>query len=203
MGQREILLTISKLLTELQIPYLLTGGFAASYYGYPRATHDIDFVLEIEMAQYPKLEKALRQLPNSFLVDWEEVKKGIKQHLHFNVLHVDSGIKVDFWSVKKSDFNVSRFKRKKKAAIFNEKIWLVSPEDLILIKLKWCKEVRSERHMRDCVGIIKIQEEKLDNRYLLHWAKKLGVENLYKEVSSPDSNYFKKSFIFSLPVRLY
>ncbi len=31
-----------KLLNSHKVEYLLTGGFAVSYYGYPRATNDID-----------------------------------------------------------------------------------------------------------------------------------------------------------------
>lgn len=186
MGQREILLLISKLLAELQISYLLTGGFAASYYGYPRATHDIDFVLEIKMAEYSKLKKALRQLPKSFLIDWEEVREGIKRYTHFNIVDAGSGIKIDFWPVDKSGFNKSRFKRKKEAIIFDKHIWLISPEDLILIKLLWCKDVKSEKHMLDCAGIIKVQGNRLDRKYLISIAKKLGLTDLLNKVNEMD-----------------
>ena len=46
-GQRDILITFAKLFRRFNVPYLLTGSFAVSSYGYPRATHDIDFVLEV------------------------------------------------------------------------------------------------------------------------------------------------------------
>ena len=50
-GQRDILIKIVELLEEYGISYLLTGSFAVSYYGFPRATHDIDFVIEIHRAE--------------------------------------------------------------------------------------------------------------------------------------------------------
>jgi len=51
-----------------------------------------------------------------------------------------------------------------------------------LKKLSLCKEVWSERHFRDCVGMWKVQKGKLDEKYLFAQAKKLGIEKLLKEV---------------------
>lgn len=186
MGQREILLLISKLLTDLKIPYLLTGSFATSYYGFPRATHDIDFVIEIETQNYPKLKDALIKLEKDFIIDMAEVQEGIKRHSHFEILHVDSGTKVDFWPLTKNKFNESRMKRRRELIIFKKKVWTISPEDLILTKLLWSKEVRSDRHMRDCVGIWKVQGDKLDRKYLKRWAARLKIENLFKEITQTE-----------------
>lgn len=186
MGQREILLLISKLLTDLKIPYLLTGSFASSYFGFPRATHDIDFVIEVSFKDFSRLEKTLKKLEDEFIIDLAYVKENIGNETHFDIYHAESGIKVDFWPIKKSEFNTSRLRRKREEIIFGEKIWVISPEDLILTKLLWCREVRSEKHMRDCAGIIKIQGDKLDQKYLSNWAKKLGIGDLYKEATNMD-----------------
>lgn len=189
MGQRDILLLISKLLADLKIPYLLTGSFASSYYGFPRATHDIDFVMEIEIENYPKMKNAFGKLEKDFLIDLIEMQESIKKHFQFSILHVESQIKVDFWPMKKNEFNTSRLKRKREEIIFNHKVWMISPEDLILTKLLLCKEIRSERHLRDCIGIIKVQAGILDRKFLAFWAKKLGVNDLYKEISAKNANY--------------
>lgn len=182
MGQREILLLISKLLAELKIPYVLTGSFASSYYGIPRATHDIDFAVEIESKDYPKLEDALKKLDKIFLIDFDQVRASIKRSVPFEILHTDSMTKVDFWPLAKNEFNKSRMKRRKELVIFKNKVLTISPEDLILTKLLWCKDIRSDRHMRDCVGIWKVQGDKLDKNYLKTWAAKLKIEKLLKEI---------------------
>jgi hypothetical protein len=36
-----------QLLNDQQVEYLLVGGYAVAYYGYPRATGDIDFWLRL------------------------------------------------------------------------------------------------------------------------------------------------------------
>ncbi len=182
MGQREILLTVSKLLKENKISYFLSGGFASAFYGFPRSTHDVDFILEIDMEEFSKLKKVLEKLNEFFLIDWDQAKKAIEKHTHFNIIDRDSLLKVDFWPIIKNEFNISRFKRKREEIFDRQKIWMISPEDLILIKLLWCRDVKSDRHMRDCVGILKVQKGKLDNRYLLNWAKKLKVLKLWEEV---------------------
>lgn len=71
---------------------------------------------------------------------------------------------------------------KKTIVLSGMKISLISAEDLILTKLLWCKEIRSERHIRDCIGIYKLQRYKLDEKYILHWAKKMKIQGLWEEI---------------------
>jgi predicted nucleotidyltransferase len=54
--------------------------------------------------------------------------------------------------------------------ILGYKVYFVSPEDLILVKLKWHKTSSSERQLEDVESVIKIQK-KLDWKYLEKWAK--------------------------------
>ena len=69
LGQRDILLTVTKNLNTYHISYLLTGSFAVSYYGIPRATHDIDFVIEIDKENLDKLNMCLKKLSKEYLFD--------------------------------------------------------------------------------------------------------------------------------------
>ncbi len=62
------------------------------------------------------------------------------------------------------------------------RISLIAPEDLILTKLLWCKELRSERHMQDCIGIWQVQKGKLDEVYLRRRAGELFVTQLFDEI---------------------
>jgi hypothetical protein len=57
---------------------------------------------------------------------------------------------------------------------------VVSPEDLVLLKLRWFKETEctSERQWSDVLGVLGVQGEALDFAYLTEWAKKLGLEDL-------------------------
>jgi len=186
MGQREILCNIVSLLNNNHIPYLLTGSFAVSYYGIPRATHDIDFLIEININNYFHLKKAIDSLDKSYLVDIQQMEEAIKKSSQFNILNLDSGIKIDFWLAEENNFEVSKIKRGITVALFQQKINLISPEDLILTKLLWCKKIRSDRHIRDCIGIWKIQGENLDKKYLKIWVKRLNIEKYFQEMQKID-----------------
>lgn len=49
-------------------------------------------------------------------------------------------------------------------------------------KLSWCKEVWSDRHFTDCVGIWQIQKGKLDEKYIASRAKALSLTELIQKV---------------------
>ena len=189
-GQRDILIRIAGLLKEYEIPYLLTGSFAVSYYGFPRATHDIDFVIEIHLPEKKKMLQLLQRLGRGFDYDEHMAVRAIEGFSHFDVVHGDSGVKIDFWVRKPNEFERNKFKRSRIMKIGKKNITAVSAEDLVLTKLVWCKEIRSERHLRDCAGIISTQQEELDWTYLNRWAKTLGVGELLAEAKASEySNY--------------
>lgn len=185
-GQREILINIVELMEEYKISYLLTGSFAVSYYGFPRATHDIDFVVEIHRGEKRKILVLLKRLGRGFDYDEKLVVRAIENFGQFDVFHFDSAVKIDFWIRKQDELERNKFKRSRVIKIGSKSISAVSAEDLILTKLVWCREVRSDRHLRDCVGIIKTQQKELDWKYLNFWAKKLEVTGFLAEVKESD-----------------
>jgi len=182
MGQRDILLDIAKTLAVCDVPYLLTGSFAVAYYGYPRATHDIDFIIEVADPDRSHVPAAIKILGNAYISDSEHIHNHLAAGREFNLYHKDEGIKVDFWVVKANEF-AQKYLRKHTIKLNNYRIPLISPEDLLLTKLLWCKEIMSERHFRDCVGIWKVQGNKLDKNYIEAHVSKLDLNDLIRLVS--------------------
>jgi hypothetical protein len=62
-------------------------------------------------------------------------------------------------------------------------MWMISPEDLVLSKLVWAKDSRSELQFRDVRSIMALQPN-LDWRYLDRWAIRLTVAGLLQELRS-------------------
>jgi predicted nucleotidyltransferase len=60
-----------KLLNIHRVDYLLIGGYAVGYYGYPRATADMDIWIDMS----PKNAEKLVQVLKEFGFDVEELKK--------------------------------------------------------------------------------------------------------------------------------
>src|ERR1700733_10529644 len=91
--ESQVLKLVCGRLDSANIPYMLTGSFAANFYAIPRMTRDIDFVLEIYKFDISRLYKAFQ---NDFYIDKDSIIQAIEQQGMFNIIHNDSIIKIDF-----------------------------------------------------------------------------------------------------------
>ncbi len=183
-GQEELLKEITALLYKAQIPYMITGSVGVIYYGRPRASHDIDFVVEAHEQDIDRIQKAFLSLPHKeFIVDTYWMEEAIHKKLQFNVLHLPTMLKLDFWLLKDEQFDQERFKRRKHIRVFGQEMTFASPEDTILIKLLWYKESDIEKHLIDAAFVYQIQKKSLDQIYLEEWAKKHKTTSLLEEIA--------------------
>jgi len=178
MIQEDLLIKVIDRLNQLEISYMMTGGIAVIFFGKPRLTHDFDIVAEIDAKQIPELVHAFE---NEFYVSQEAIKTALNNRSMFNVIHFDSGIKVDFWLLKDDEFDRKRFERKQKHVYAGRDIFFSSPEDIILKKILWFKESEIQKHLDDAFDVLEIQTN-LDMDYLKEWAEKLSVQTLLDEL---------------------
>ena len=99
----------------------------------------------------------------------------------FNVFHVEAVSKVDFIVRKDAEYRIQEFDRRRIVEVDGHPIWIVSAEDLVLSKLAWAKDSRSELQLRD-VGSIIASQPALDWEYMEKWPPSLGVTDLLHEV---------------------
>lgn len=169
-----ILVKVAAVLRNLKIPYAVTGGVAVTIWGRARYTADIDIVVDIASEKLKQLIYALSKIDKNVYLDIKS-DTPIEERKSFNLIHSQSGVKVDFVIRKDDEFSRIELKRAIKKDFHSQKIYFISPEDLILIKLKWHKESESTRHLEDAESILKISGDKIDMKYLKLWAKKIGV----------------------------
>ncbi len=181
----KLLIRVAPVLDELKIGYFVTGGFAISVWGRPRATFDVDIVIQLVEPKVVPLAKALRRISEAGYVDEDAAREAIERMGEFNFIDPETGVKVDFWIMKKTPAGRSEFERRIARKIDGQKIYFISPEDLILNKLLWYRESKSSRHLEDAESVLKISGEKLDRRYLNQWAKKLGVTDILAKLLKP------------------
>lgn len=174
--QTLLLKRIAVFLKMRQIPYMITGAWSAIFYGRPRASHDIDFVVEVSEKDIRGVLKSLKRLPEEFLVQSESVKEAVKHKSMFNIIHLPTVLKLDFWILTNSEFDRSRFKRRKKVRILDRYMEMATAEDTILQKLLWYKMGEIEKHLVDAAFVYKIQAKNLDKKYLDFWVNKLGLK---------------------------
>lgn len=180
---QNLLKKIANKLEKFNIDYCVTGGYAVSLWGRPRSTFDIDVVVQLEAEKIIPLVKHLRLLSKAGYIEEATAKEAVERGGEFNYIHSESGIKVDFWVIKKNDkIGMSELKRKIKKNIDGQKIYFISPEDLILSKLRWFKETESTRHLEDAKSIIKISKNKIDINYLKAEAGKQDTIDIFNKI---------------------
>ena len=55
MNERELLVDCLRRLNRVGVIYYLTGSMASNYWGVPRTTHDLDFVVQLPMPAVPRI----------------------------------------------------------------------------------------------------------------------------------------------------
>jgi hypothetical protein len=136
----EVLKIISERLEAGRIPFMLTGSFALGYYGKPRMTRDLDFVVALLERHVERLVEAFSP---DFYIDADEVRSAIKTQRMFNLMHLSSGVKVDLIVRRDSEYRQLEFGRRKPVALAGVTTWITSREDLILSKLVWAPDANS------------------------------------------------------------
>lgn len=160
---------------------MVSGSVASSLQGEPRSTHDIDLVVDIKRVAASKLVKAFP--PPDFYLDEKSIVDAINNQGMFNLIDMNAGDKVDFWILTDDPFDRSRFARKYVEEVMGMQIMVSSPEDTILIKLRWAKlSGGSEKQFTDALRVYEVQFERLDRDYLHRWAKKLEVEPMLQRL---------------------
>ncbi len=164
-------------LESIKINYMLTGSLAMMHYGVPRMTRDLDVVIEIN--DVDDVDKMVAAFSGYYYIDREMIKQSLKTQTMFNIVHNESVIKVDFIVKKRDRYRELEFSRRKRIEIDGIKVDVVSKEDLILSKLVWIKDIRSELQVNDVKNLCK---SNYDSNYIEHWAERLSVKQLFDEV---------------------
>ena len=107
-SHRDVLYLLD-LLNNRNIPYMVSGSVASMYYGEPRLTHDIDLVVDIGLDQALSLVDLLGK---QFYISEEGIKDALMHQSMFNIIHNETGLKIDFWILTDSEYDRSRFKRR-------------------------------------------------------------------------------------------
>ena len=171
-------LLLSKL-DKSGIPYMITGSFASNIHGIPRATQDADIVIEV---QRRTLERFLESLGSAFYRSSEAAMDALARQQMFNIVHLETGFKVDLIICKSRPFSRMEFSRRRPAFYLGADRWFATAEDTILAKLEWSRIGSSERQFNDALNVAKLQRDNLDRAYLEKWARELGVMDLLERL---------------------
>jgi len=170
--QEEFLAAVVGFLDQAGIPFMVAGSFSSSYHGQPRATHDVDLVIDPSLEQ---LDRLLTLIGERFYVSAESAREALQRRSMFNLIDFDEGWKADLIIRKDRPFSREEFQRRQSGTLLGRSLPIASAEDVILSKLEWDKITPSERHLPDALHVALVQWPRLDKEYLRKWAPHLGV----------------------------
>ncbi len=168
----EFLVDVLHQLNLIGVDYMLTGSMASNFWGIPRTTHDLDFVILLKPDQVDPFVARFKQ---GFFIQPQSVRSVFRPPYQFNVIDEQSALKADFWQLRETEFEQEMFRRRLAVELFGTPAWIATAEDVLLHKLYWNRLTPSERQLYDAAGVFTVQAEALDLEYLKCWAEKLRV----------------------------
>jgi hypothetical protein len=149
----QIFRKLQRALESAGIPYMITGSFASSAFGEPRASKDIDIVIAPNREQLIEL---LRHFPTEqYQAEEEEALEAFAHQSMFYIIDYSTGWRVDLILKKTRPFSNEEFSRR--------------------AELEWAKLGESQRQLEDAAGIIRVQSANLDTSYVERWVRELGL----------------------------
>ena len=173
------LLPLIEALEEFGVSYHIGGSVASSIYGIPRLTIDIDIISNLHQEHVRPL---VTRLQEDYYIDEDMIRDAIRHRSSFNIIHLDTMLKVDVYIPKLRPFDQEELHRVQQEVLLEgaRPFYVASPEGTVLYKLEWYKmggEV-SDRQWNDILGVLKVQGTHLDMAYLQRWAAVLQVSDL-------------------------
>lgn len=171
--EHELLVDCVERLNRLGQPYMVVGSMASNFWGIPRSTHDLDFVIVLEPWD---IDPLVSEFESEYFLQKESIKSAFNPPYQFNALDEQSALKVDFWMLRDEPFEQAAFERRVNVPLLGVNAWMTTPEDVILHKFTWHRISPSDRQLFDAAGVYAVQKGKLDEQYMRSWAERLSVE---------------------------
>jgi hypothetical protein len=137
-------------LERLGFDYCITGSVAASVYGEPRLTADIDVVLLLRRQDVSALRTAFPET-EYYVPPEETIHAAIEgsSRSMFNLIHHSSQFKADIYLAAGDPLHAWALRHRRRIDLGGAGAWIAPPEYVILRKLEFLREGGSDKHVRD------------------------------------------------------
>jgi len=158
---------------------------AGIYFSEPRLTIDVDIPIFLGQRDLPILS-ALFAEPDFYCPPPEilSVEADRECRGHFNIIHIPTGLKADFYPAKFDDTFTWTWQNKVLVESDSGPVYLAPPEYVILWKLIFYKEGKSQKHLRDISRILSMQPDLAHEKFLLAGIRERGLKTGWDEARS-------------------
>ena len=187
MPEDDLFLLFVRPLNRSGIRYMIGGSVAAIFYGEPRMTNDVDFVVSLNFEDVKQLAAVF---PDSdfYVPPPETISEEIRRERgHFNVIHDKTGFNADFYPAGRDKLNAWGLQQRKEIQYKGERLILAPAEYVIARKLEYFREGGSQKHLRDIRSILAVSREHIDFAQIREWILQLDLEAQWQQVESEAS----------------
>lgn len=167
-------------LERLGFPYCITGSVAASIFGEPRLTADIDIVLLLRVGDIAALRAAFPAA--EYYVPPEEtlrIELSRSSRGTFNLIHHASQFKADIYLAARDSLHAWALENRRRIRLDRGEAWVAPPEYVILRKLEYFREGGSDKHLRDIRFILAATA--VDRSFIGNEAARLGLTSQWRQ----------------------
>jgi len=179
----QLALRVIRILEDLGAPAWLGGSLASSMFGIPRATQDADIVADLRTDMVPRF---VEKLGADFYADSQRITEGVARRSSFNLIHLPTMFKVDVFILGQDPRSQRELERRVSIEIGDARIRIpvMSPEDIVVRKLTWYRDGGSvsDRQWQDALGVVRVQQDRLDLDYMREAADEAAVADLLDEL---------------------
>jgi len=169
-----------------KVDYMIGGAIAEWAWGEPRATQDLDVVINLPIKSIRKFSKELEKrdmlVPADIILDMIAEDRA---DIPLNAIHMHSGLKADLYLMREGDALRRNSFRRRILIDYGPpigKVYVHSAEDLILYKLIYLGISGQPKHARDITAILKANRDKIDFEYIQEWVMQLGLGSTWEEL---------------------
>lgn len=171
----DLLNAVCQPLEDQRIQYAITGSIVSSVYGEPLTSLDVDICLRMSPVEARQLA---RTLPARFYRDEDAMVDAATRSTMANLLDLNSHLKIDLSVLAREPYYDSVLSRRRLVSygLGGQQFWSVSPEDIVLMKLLWRKDSKSQKQWNNALSVVRVRGANLDWKYLNEWAPRLQLK---------------------------
>lgn len=169
MNLYELAAHVIEALEAENIPYMVVGALSSSVFGIPRATKDVDIVLQLQSREpLHRLGERLWQVATfDPQVTFETLTGSVR---HILTAKTKPPFIVELFELGLDPFVVERFSRRRDewSGQIKRRVFLPTAEDVVVQKLRWGRP----KDLEDARDVLAVQTPaKLDMAYITRWCE--------------------------------
>lgn len=180
MTSDDAVVAVIRALNAIGVPYMVTGSLVSNLYGIVRSTKDADFLLISLAIDVAKLRSLLGP---ELLFDPQLSFETVTGTTVYRIRkRTGEPFTIELFQLRQDPHDQERFRRRQPTTMLGEPIFLPTPEDVIITKLRWSKLGKRKKDVDDVRNVIAVQGARVDWEYVQRWCDEHGTRDLLEEV---------------------